>query len=167
MSNPDSNRVFVAVTANRIHNLPPELLRAGRFDRVFGVNLPTEAERAEILGIHLQKRGLNPSKYDLPVVAKNTIDFSGAELEEVVITARHDAYSNAIENAKDTIELAAEDVAPDTEELLIAAKSIRPLAVLDRESINEIKQFCVERTYPVSDEYTSSPQNNKRRIMSN
>ncbi|MDX9799201.1 MAG: AAA family ATPase [Bacteroidales bacterium] len=172
MADPTSNRAFVAVTANRIHNLPPELLRAGRFDRVFGVNLPTEDERVDILAIHLKKRGLNPDKYDLSLVAANTIDFSGAELEEVVITARHDAYDAVIERlcvseGHDIDSIDADLVAPTTDELLVAAKSIKPLAVLDKESINDIKQFCAERTYSVSDTYINIAKTNRRRITSN
>ncbi len=165
MSDPDSNRVFVAVTANRINNLPPELLRAGRFDRIFGVDLPNESERADILAIHLRKRNIDPAGYDLELVATQTAEFSGAELEELVITARHEAYNNAVEDCDNIEELTAADVAPDMDDLITAAISIKPLAVLDRESVNEIRNFCAERTYMVGGDEEPPIKNNKRRLI--
>ncbi len=168
MADPDSNRVFVVATANRINNLPPELLRAGRFDRVFSSNLPNDNERVAILAIHLKKRGLDPTKYDLELVSKTSADFSGAELEEAVITARHEAYARIAGNADNIELLTTNDVAPTTDDLLIAIKSIKPLAVLDKESIKEIQQFCAERTYSVSaDADFEVIKNNKRRILAN
>ena len=165
MTDPESNRVFVAVTANRINNLPPELLRAGRFDRIFGVDLPNENERRDILAIHFRKRGINPYNYDLECVAKQTTDFSGAELEELVITARHDAYNNATENCDNINELTADDVAPDMDDLVTAAASIKPLAVLDREAVTELRKFCAERTYMVGEEINITTNGHKRRLV--
>ena len=80
-------RVFVVATANNIHALPPELLRKGRLDEMFFVDLPEEVVRADILRIHLQKRGLDPQTLDLPLLAQAAECFSGAELEQAVVSA--------------------------------------------------------------------------------
>lgn len=76
--------VFVVATANRIEMLPPELLRKGRFDEIFFVDLPTEAARREILSIHLEKKGRPAAGFDLDALARSSVGYSGAELEEAV-----------------------------------------------------------------------------------
>ena len=86
--------VFVVATANNIDQLPPELLRKGRMDEIFFVDLPTARDRAEILMIHLAKRQRTPADYDIPALVLATDGFSGAELEEVVIDALYEAYSS-------------------------------------------------------------------------
>jgi len=85
--------VFVIATANNIANLPPELLRKGRFDEIFFVDLPNCRERAEILRIHLLKRHWNADEFDLNYLAEISEGFSGAELEEAVISALFDVFS--------------------------------------------------------------------------
>jgi len=87
--------VFVVATANDISKLPPELVRKGRFDEIFFVDLPNELARAQILEIHLKKRRRNPDKYDLKKLAKLSKGFSGAELEQVVISALYTAFSDS------------------------------------------------------------------------
>ncbi|MGE5552036.1 MAG: hypothetical protein ACM3ZC_16110 [Bacteroidota bacterium] len=82
---------FLAATANNIHNLPPELLRKGRFDEVFFVDLPGGEERAALFRIHLRKRGLDPDGYDVSSLAEWTAAFSGAEIEQLVIAALYGA----------------------------------------------------------------------------
>ncbi len=84
--------VFVVATANDISQLPPELLRKGRLDEIFFVDLPTAEERADILRIHLQKRGRSPEKFDVSPLVDACKDFSGAELEQAVISALYDAF---------------------------------------------------------------------------
>ncbi|MDX1648418.1 MAG: AAA family ATPase, partial [Myxococcota bacterium] len=84
--------VFVAATANDVTALPPELLRRGRFDELFFVDLPTEAERAEVLAIHLRKRGRAPEQYPLADLATQAARLSGAELEQVVASALYKAF---------------------------------------------------------------------------
>lgn len=84
--------VFVVATANSVANLPPEMLRRGRFDELFFVDLPNYHERKHILSIHLSKRGWKPEMYDLADVANRTEGYSGAELEQIVISAMIDAY---------------------------------------------------------------------------
>lgn len=84
--------VFVIATANDLERLPPELLRKGRFDEIFFVDLPDEAERLAILGIHLEKRRRHLPDHDLPGLARAAEGFSGAELEQAVIDALYDAF---------------------------------------------------------------------------
>jgi SpoVK/Ycf46/Vps4 family AAA+-type ATPase len=85
--------VFVVATANTVADLPPELLRRGRFDEVFFIDLPTPAERLEILGIHLRRRGRDPGHYPLEELAAASERLSGAELEEAVNAGLHAAFA--------------------------------------------------------------------------
>lgn len=84
--------VFVVATANDISQLPPELMRKGRLDEIFFVPLPDARERAEIFAIHLMKRARDPQAFDLEELAAASVDFSGAEIEAVVVGALHDAF---------------------------------------------------------------------------
>ena len=81
--------VFLVATANNIDRLPPELIRKGRLDEVFFVDLPSAEVRAEILRIHLQQRNLGPSEFDVERLAQHTQGFSGAELEQGIVSARY------------------------------------------------------------------------------
>lgn len=85
--------VFVIATANSIDQLPPELLRRGRLDETFFVDLPDSGERLEILAIHLARRKRNPASFDLKALAEATEGFSGAEIEQCVIASLFDAYA--------------------------------------------------------------------------
>ncbi len=85
--------VFVVATANNVSHLPPELLRRGRFDEIFFVDLPNFAERKDILGIHLGKRGWKPDKFDLDELAARTEGYSGAELEQIVNSSIIEAHA--------------------------------------------------------------------------
>ena len=85
--------VFVIATANDISHLPPELLRKGRVDEIFFVDLPNEDERREIFRIHLAKRKRDPAKFDLDALARMSDGFSGAEIEEAIISGLYDAFS--------------------------------------------------------------------------
>ena len=87
--------VFIVATCNKIDGLPPELLRKGRFDEIFYVDLPDEKEREEILKIHITKRGRDPKKFDaqgLKECASNSEGYSGAELEEAVISGLYTGF---------------------------------------------------------------------------
>jgi SpoVK/Ycf46/Vps4 family AAA+-type ATPase len=88
-----TSEVFVICTANDISHLPPELLRKGRLDEIFFVDLPDERERREILRIHLHKRNRDPSRFDLDELVRLSEGFSGAEIEEAIISALFDALS--------------------------------------------------------------------------
>lgn len=84
--------IFVAATANRIQDLPAEIIRKGRFDQVFFVDLPGDDERREILEIHLRANGVDPAAFDTNLLALSTRGWNGAELEQAVVAARVDAY---------------------------------------------------------------------------
>lgn len=84
--------VFVLATANNIAQLPPELLRKGRLDEIFFVDLPSAAEREQIFHIHLRKRGRDPATFDLKQLGLTADGFSGAEIEEAIISALYDVF---------------------------------------------------------------------------
>jgi SpoVK/Ycf46/Vps4 family AAA+-type ATPase len=84
--------VFVVATANDVSQLPPELLRKGRLDEIFYVDLPLDEERAEIFRIHLAKRKRNPDDFEIAALVSASQEFSGAEIEEAIISALYDAF---------------------------------------------------------------------------
>ena len=84
--------VFVIATANDVRSLPPELLRKGRFDEIFFVDLPTQEERGEIIKIHLKKKGRNVAHLDMHKLIDSMADFSGSEVEQVVVSALYEAF---------------------------------------------------------------------------
>jgi hypothetical protein len=85
-------KIFVAATANRIQELPAELMRKGRFDQLFFLDLPTKEERMEIFRIHIQLNGGDPEDFNVSYLAAATKEWSGAEIEQAVKSARIDAY---------------------------------------------------------------------------
>lgn len=123
--------VFVVATANDISTLPPELLRKGRFDEIFFVDLPNEGTRAQIFEVHLQRRGREPARFDLPALAAATDGFSGAEIEQVVVSALFGAFST--------------DGEIDTEALLAEVEATRPLSVTMREKIQQLRAWAHDR----------------------
>lgn len=128
--------VFIVATANNVRILPAELLRKGRFDEIFFLSLPTEAERQEIFKVHLQR--LRPSRlreFDLSLLAKLAKDFSGAEIEQVLVDAMHRAFARLSDgNRRD---LTTEDILRSIEETV-------PLAAIAREQIEELKHWAAE-----------------------
>jgi SpoVK/Ycf46/Vps4 family AAA+-type ATPase len=128
--------VFVAATANDVEYLPPELARRGRFDEVFFVDLPAAKERAEILGIHLGRRGRDPASYDLPALTRPLEHFSGAELEQVVISALFRAFSAGRE-------LGLED-------LKFAIGEVVPLATMYEEKVQALRSWAEHRARKAS-----------------
>lgn len=85
--------VFLVATCNDIDELPTELLRKGRFDETFFVDLPDDAERRAVLALHMRRRGRDPTSFDLAHLAALTDGFSGAELEGLVVAALYRAFS--------------------------------------------------------------------------
>jgi SpoVK/Ycf46/Vps4 family AAA+-type ATPase len=128
--------VFVAATANDLSALPPELMRKGRFDEIFFVDLPDGAERAAIVGIHLKLRHQDPSRFDLGAVAAASEGFSGAELEQAVVAS---LYRTLYE--KRTL---------DTALLLSMIKATVPLSVSRREEIAALRSYATGRFVPVT-----------------
>jgi AAA+ superfamily predicted ATPase len=95
--------VFVIATANDISQLPPELLRKGRLDEIFFVDLPTERERHEVFRIHLARRGRSAQQLDLDELARRSEGFSGAEIEEAIISALYDSFSRQADMDQQTL----------------------------------------------------------------
>lgn len=104
--------VFVVATANDVTRLPPELLRRGRFDELFFVDLPDLEARREILALHLRRRERDPGALDLPAIAELCADFSGAELEQVVVGALHRAFALSREVEAADLRRVAQDLVP-------------------------------------------------------
>ena len=124
--------VFVVATANDVGKLPPELIRKGRFDEVFFLDLPGFTARQEILEIHLNRRGRNPVVFDLAALAHATAGFSGAELEQIIVSALYTAF--------------AEGGDITTELLLDEVKQTVPLSVLVRERVESLRGWARGRT---------------------
>jgi len=104
--------VFVVATANDVSRLPPELLRRGRFDELFFVDLPDLEARREIVELHLRRRGRDPARVDVAAIAEQCADYSGAELEQVVVGALHRAYALSRDVETGDLRRVAHDVVP-------------------------------------------------------
>lgn len=117
--------VFVVATANRIELLPPELLRKGRFDELFFVDLPTRKVREDILSIHLKKKRRLPSDFDLPTLSELSVGYSGAELEEAVSEGLFQAYAEGKELTTGHIAQALKDTYPLSRTLRDQLESLR------------------------------------------
>jgi SpoVK/Ycf46/Vps4 family AAA+-type ATPase len=126
--------VFLVATANEIDALPPELLRKGRFDEIFFVGLPTPEARREIFRIHLSKRKRDPQGFDLDQLAQAAEGYSGAEIEQAVISALHEAYE------------AKADLTLDL--LIKAVRSSPPISVTMAERIEELCAWARNRCVP-------------------
>jgi SpoVK/Ycf46/Vps4 family AAA+-type ATPase len=123
--------LFVAATANRIELLPAEMIRKGRFDEVFFVDLPTEQEQMEIFRIHLKRRGLDPAAFQIDQLAQFTSGWSGAEIEQCVVSA--------ITRAR-----LADRGLSDDDLIQIAVRTV-PLSRTMKEQINQIRGWAFER----------------------
>jgi SpoVK/Ycf46/Vps4 family AAA+-type ATPase len=104
--------VFVVATANEVEHLPPELLRKGRFDETFFVDLPDVHERLAILQVHLRKRHRDPAQYDLAAVAKLAEHYSGAELEQAVVAGLYRAFGQGRELATLDLQKELDEIVP-------------------------------------------------------
>ncbi len=129
-----SSRVFLVATANDIESLPPELLRKGRFDEIFFVDLPKPDVREAIFSIHLKKREHDPEKFDLKALGEASDKFSGAEIEQAIVAAIYSAFAK-----KETL---------TTELVLAEIKQTKPLSVLMKEKIDYLRSWAAERTVP-------------------
>ena len=128
------SRVFVVATANDIARLRPELVRKGRFDEVFFVDLPDAAVRAEVLRIHAGRRGMELDGVELESCAAACEGFSGAEIEQAVVSAVYAAHA---------------DRAPvSAEHLMREIAATRPLSVIMAEPIAALRQWAAERAVP-------------------
>ena len=128
------SHVFVVATANDITALPPELVRKGRFDEIFFVDLPDRNIRASIVAIHLTSREQELNNFDVEALAMATRGFSGAEIEQAVVAALYAAHSK-----KEALE---------TQHILDEIKLTRPLSVVMYEQIEALRQWADGRTVP-------------------
>ena len=128
--------VFVAATCNNVTALPPELIRKGRFDELFFVDLPNQVERRQIFAIHLAKRKRNPAEFDLDRIAAAAKGYSGAEIEAAVQTALYAAFAS-----KQPV---------STQGLLDALKATVPLSITRSEEIDELRDWARQRAVPAS-----------------
>jgi len=128
--------VFIGATANRIHALPAEIIRKGRFDQVFFVNLPNEAEREEIIAIHLRQNNADPAEFDLSTLSLLMEGWNGAEIEQAVISARIDAY--------------AEDRPFNQKDVGLNVNKIVPLSKTMDDQIKAIRDWAFGRATPAS-----------------
>ena len=128
--------VFVAATANRINLLPAEILRKGRFDQVFFVDLPNDEERKEILSIHLARNGLDPAQYDLILLASATRTWNGAEIEQAVKSARITGHAKGSQVTQN--------------DLLSSFGKIIPLARTMEEQLKAIRSWARNRALPAT-----------------
>ena len=128
--------LFVAATANRIDLLPAEMIRKGRFDEVFFVDLPQVPERIEILKIHLARRGMDVARFDLERLANFTKGWTGAEIEQTVVSALTKAR--------------LKDQEVTEQDLFRAAGELVPLSRTMKEQINHIRSWAYERAVRAS-----------------
>ena len=133
-SQPGSGGVFLVATANQVIELPPELLRKGRFDEIFFVDLPDGDARVEVLRLHLTRRQLEPGDFALPALAAASNGFSGAEIEQAIVAALYTAH--------------AEKKPLDTDLLMQEIRTARPLSVIMAEQVSALRAWAGERTVP-------------------
>ena len=126
--------VFLVATANQVQHLPAELLRKGRFDEIFFVDLPAPDTRVELLRIHLGARGLAADDFALPALAAAANGFSGAEIEQAIVSGLYAAH--------------AEQRPLDTELLMEEIRGTRPLSVLMSEQVEALRDWALPRTVP-------------------
>jgi len=124
--------VFLVATANQVQQLPAELLRKGRFDEIFFVDLPQAASRAQIFSIHLAKRDLKPADFDVAALAATCDGFSGAEIEQAIVSALYAANADNSTITQSHIER--------------ALRETRPLSVLMAEQVAALRAWAQERT---------------------
>ncbi|MDH3220638.1 MAG: AAA family ATPase [Gammaproteobacteria bacterium] len=127
--------VFIVATSNNIDQLPPELIRKGRLDEIFFVDLPQAAIRREIFNIHLEKRRLDKSAIDIDALAKMTVGFSGAEIEQLVVSTIYAMQSH--------------DAPIVTADLAREIEKTRPLSIVMAEKIDALRRWASDRTVSV------------------
>jgi ATPase family associated with various cellular activities (AAA)/AAA+ lid domain len=126
--------VFLVATANDISRLPPEMVRKGRFDEIFFVDLPSPQNRRDILLIHLRKRCLDSRQFNLDALAEATDGFSGSEIEQAIVSAMYTAHA---QNRNLT-----------QADLLAEVQQTKPLSVVMAEKVDEIREWANGRTVP-------------------
>ena len=141
--------VFVVATANQVEALPPELLRKGRFDEIFFIDLPSKEERKDIFAIHIRKRKRDPAKFDLDALAEATPGYSGAEIEQAVI----ESLFNAFDSGGDLT----------TDHVLKAVRASVPLSMTMREKIAYLRTWAETRARQAS---STEPESIEEQMVS-
>ncbi len=136
--------VFVAATANNIETLPPEMLRKGRFDDIFFVDLPDETERKQIFEIHLARRKRAVNTFDIDFLSKSSSGFSGAEIEQSIIDALYKTFP------------LNRDI--QTQDILNVLKDTIPLSKTMEEKIAQLRAWAGDRAKPASIKHMAPPQ---------
>ncbi|HZX81717.1 MAG TPA: AAA family ATPase, partial [Lysobacter sp.] len=128
------SRVFLVATANQIDALPPELLRKGRFDEIFFVDLPNAEAREQLFRVHLSRRGLEPGAFDIPALAAASEGFSGAEVEQAIVSGLYAAHAAGAPLSDFT--------------LRTELRNTRPLSVVMAERVEALRDWAQGRTVP-------------------
>ncbi len=131
-----TSEIFIAATANRIDLLPAELLRRGRFDQIFFIDLPTRKEREEIFKIHLTRRGNDLGNFNIPQLAQITKNWSGSEIEQVIISGMYEAFAAGRKLNED--------------DLFVIFGSSVPLATTMEEQIKKVRSWAHNRAVRAS-----------------
>ena len=126
--------VFLAATSNNISALPPEMLRKGRFDEIFFVDLPNIEVRAALFSLHLKKRARDPASFDLQKLGSSSDGFSGAEIEQAIVAGLYTAFSQKQQLSTDI--------------LVAEIQGTRPLSVTRAEDIQAIRDWAKARAVP-------------------
>lgn len=124
---------FIAVTANQIEKLPPEFLRKGRFDEIFFVDLPDDNTRRELIKIHIEKRKIPVENIDIDKLINYTVGFSGAEIEQAIVSALYNAESLDPKNVN--FQMIVDEIT-----------STKPLSIVRAEDITKIRNWAKEKT---------------------
>lgn len=131
--------VFVVATCNNVSQLPPELLRKGRFDEIFFVDLPSKEERKEIFKIHLEKRNRDSKGFNIEKLAEKSIGFSGSEIEEIIISSLYDAFDDGKELDQSYIEKTIENMVPLSQTMEDQIKGTREWAKIRAKKASSIE----------------------------
>lgn len=126
--------VFIVATSNDISKLPPELIRKGRLDEVFFIDLPNHDMRVKMFDIHLRKRDAQPEDFDLEQLAESAQGFTGAEIEQAIVSARYQCEAQARALCTDSVDA--------------ALKRTYPMSVLRGEYVAQLRQWAENRTVP-------------------
>jgi len=128
----NTHQVFIVATANDISKLPPELMRKGRLDEIFFVDLPDHQSRQDIFEIHLTKRNQKPENFDLPLLADASDGFTGSEIEQAIVSSLYRAYGGG--SPMTTIAV------------LETIKQTKPLSVVMAEKVQALRDWAKDRT---------------------
>ena len=143
--------VFVIATANDISSLPPELLRKGRFDEIFFVDLPSDRERRDIFGVRILVRKRDPEAFDLDLLAEASPGFSGAEIDEAVVSGLYESFASGDEFATPHIER--------------AIRATVPLSKTMETELGKLREWAEGRARPASGREADTPQAEPRRKL--